>query len=131
MLIDFEGEPMRPLAERRRKHAALRDVAGMRRSIHYAAASVPADGRDEWLAAWQRHAVRAFTRGYRAVTEGAAFLPRTERAFERAVAVFELEKAAYEIVYEANNRPEWVGIPLRGLVSAAAAVSAPESVEAA
>ena len=61
----------------------------------------------------------AFLSGYRAVTIGARFTPANETAFRRALAVFEIEKAAYEIVYEANNRPDWIAIPKRGLVSAA------------
>jgi maltose alpha-D-glucosyltransferase/alpha-amylase len=60
-----------------------------------------------------------FEEGYLSAARPAAFLPDAEEAFRRAVAVFELEKAAYEIVYEANHRPDWVAIPLRGVVSAA------------
>src|SRR5882724_735868 len=115
-IIDFEGEPLRPLEERRRKHTPLRDVAGMLRSIGYAAAS----GR---LAAperrrWEAQARAAYVGAYREATAGAAFVPESEDAFARAVAVLEVEKAAYEIVYEANNRPDWVEIPLAGFVSA-------------
>lgn len=131
LIIDFEGEPLRPLAERRRKHAAVRDVAGMRRSLAYAAASAPRDGDDAWLGGWETEARQAFTEGYRAATRGAPFVPAGDEDFERAVAAFELEKAAYEIVYEANNRPDWIAIPTRGLVSAAAALARPESPGAA
>jgi maltose alpha-D-glucosyltransferase/alpha-amylase len=123
MIIDFEGEPLRPLAERRRKHAAVRDVAGMRRSIDYAAASAGGEDVAPWLSAWRAEAAREFTRGYRHATRGASFVPETEREFDRAVAVFELEKAAYEIVYEANNRPRWLPIPVGGFVSAVAALT--------
>jgi len=119
MIIDFEGEPLRPLAERRRKHTPLRDVAGIVRSLAYAAASAQPAGGEAWLDRWQRDAVDAFLSGYRAVTIGARFTPANETAFRRALAVFEIEKAAYEIVYEANNRPDWIAIPRRGLVSAA------------
>ncbi|OLD97140.1 MAG: hypothetical protein AUG80_12310 [Candidatus Rokubacteria bacterium 13_1_20CM_4_68_9] len=119
MIIDFEGEPLRPLAERRRKHTPLRDVAGIVRSLAYAAASAQPAGGEAWLDRWQRDAVDAFLSGYRAVTIGARFTPTNETAFRRALAVFEIEKAAYEIVYEANNRPDWIAIPKRGLVSAA------------
>jgi maltose alpha-D-glucosyltransferase / alpha-amylase len=115
-IIDFEGEPLRPLDERRRKHTPLRDVAGMLRSLGYAAAS----GRPP--AGWEEQARRAFLEGYRATAGRARFLPGTDADFTRALAVLEVEKAAYEIVYEANNRPDWVAIPVRGLVTASAAL---------
>ena len=115
-IIDFEGEPLRPLDERRRKHTPLRDVAGMLRSLGYAAASAPAP------AGWESRARAAFLEGYRAAAGPAPFLPVDDQAFTRALAVLEVEKAAYEVVYEANNRPDWVAIPVRGLVSASAAL---------
>jgi predicted trehalose synthase len=115
-IIDFEGEPLRPLEERRRKHTPLRDVAGMLRSLGYAAASGPAP------AGWEEQARRAFLDGYREAAGRAPFLPRDETDFARAVAVLEVEKAAYEIVYEANNRPDWIAIPVRGMIQAARAV---------
>ena len=119
-IIDFEGEPLRPLAERRRKHTPLRDVAGMLRSIGYAAASaaLPPAERERWEA----DARAAYVDAYRAATAGARFVPESEAAFTRALAVFEVEKAAYEIVYEANNRPDWLPIPLAGFVSATSAL---------
>jgi trehalose synthase-fused probable maltokinase len=115
-IIDFEGEPLRPIDERRRKHTPLRDVAGLLRSLGYAAASaaVPPD--------WEARARAAFLEGYREAAGGAPFLPRTDAGLARAVAVLEVEKAAYEVVYEANNRPDWIAIPLRGIVQAARAV---------
>jgi predicted trehalose synthase len=120
MLIDFEGEPLRPLEERRRKHTPLRDVAGMLRSFAYAAATSARAGRD--VGGWEHEARVAFVEGYRAAAEGAAFLPASSEAFARAVAALELEKAAYEIVYEVNNRPGWLEIPVRGFVSATASL---------
>lgn len=129
VIIDFEGEPLRPLAVRRARHAALRDVAGMRRSFGYAAAS--GAGRAPWRHAWEEAAGRAFTEGYRAATRGAVFVPAAPADLERALAVFEVEKAAYEIVYEAENRPDWLPLPLAGLVSAAARLSAVVSAGAA
>ena len=116
VIIDFEGEPLRPLEERRRKHTPLRDVAGMLRSIGYAAASAalaPAERRR-----WEEEARAAYLAAYRAATAGAPFMPEADDAFVRAVAALEVEKAAYEVVYEANNRPDWIEIPLAGLVSA-------------
>jgi trehalose synthase-fused probable maltokinase len=134
VIIDFEGEPLRPLSERRQKHAAVRDVAGVLRSIAYAAAasqaraatrprgaSPPPERGDvaAWTEAWEAAARREFIAGYRRATRGARFLPEGDEAFAGVVAVFELEKAAYEVVYEANNRPDWIAIPRRGLVRAA------------
>jgi predicted trehalose synthase len=121
VLIDFEGEPLRPLDERRRKHTPLRDVAGMLRSFAYAAATVARSGHD--VGRWEERARQAFLDGYRAAAGTAPFLPAGGDAFARAVAVLELEKAAYEVVYEANNRPDWVSIPLRGLVTATASLA--------
>ena len=120
-VIDFEGEPLRPLEERRRKHTPLRDVAGMLRSLGYAAATAGAP------AGWEEQARAAFLDGYRAAAGRAPFLPVDATALARALAVLEVEKAAYEIVYEANNRPDWIQIPVRGLQRAARAVSAPAS----
>lgn len=127
MIVDFEGEPLRPLAERRRKHAAPRDVAGLLRSISYAAATGREAEREEWRDTWEEAAAREFTAGYLAAAAGARFLPPVPSAFTRAFAAFELEKAAYEVVYEARHRPSWLAIPLRGLVSAAGRVRAGES----
>jgi trehalose synthase-fused probable maltokinase len=121
MIIDFEGEPLRPLEERRRKHAAPRDVAGMLRSIDYAAAS--AQDAATSLGDWKTDAARAFEDGYRQAAGIVSFSPESREAFDDVVAVFELEKAAYEIVYEANNRPAWIHIPKRGLLTAAARLS--------
>lgn len=124
-LIDFEGEPARPLTERRRKHAAVRDVAGMLRSFDYAAATVIGsrqDGRavEGWARAWEAEARDAFLAGYVARADRAPFLPPSEDALLSTVAAFEVEKAAYEILYEANHRPAWIAIPLAGLVRACA-----------
>lgn len=118
VVIDFEGEPLRPLDERRRKHTPLRDVAGMLRSFGYAAATARA------APGWEEQAREAFVAGYRARTAGAAFVPAPEADFRRAVAALEVEKAAYEVLYEASHRPRWLPIPLQGLVSAAARLRA-------
>lgn len=118
MIIDFEGEPLRSLDERRRKHAVLRDVAGMLRSLDYAAVS--ASDPVTPLRDWQADAAREFLEGYRSAAGSAPFLPESDEAVREVVAVFEIEKAAYEIVYEANNRPDWIAIPERGLLTAAA-----------
>jgi maltokinase len=124
VIIDFEGEPARPLAERRAKLPALRDVAGMLRSLDYAAHAVafelPAAERAPALAmltAWESEARRAFLDGYRgaAAASPAALIPRSEEELLAACAAFELEKACYELLYERNNRPDWVAIPLAGI----------------
>jgi maltose alpha-D-glucosyltransferase/alpha-amylase len=120
VIIDFEGEPLRPLAERRRKHSPLRDAAGVLRSIDYAAVATRPAGLEDWARAWHAEGARTFTEAYRRAVSGARFVPPDDDDFRRALAVFELEKAAYEVVYEANNRPAWVAIPRDGLVRAAA-----------
>jgi predicted trehalose synthase len=121
-IIDFEGEPLRSLAERREKHAPARDVAGLLRSIDYAAATLVRDtpAAAAWATSWRDAARQAFLDAYQAGAHGASFLPVTREAQTRAIAVFELEKAAYEVVYEANHRPDWVSIPTQGLLSASA-----------
>jgi trehalose synthase-fused probable maltokinase len=124
-ILDFEGEPARPLEERRAKQPPLRDVAGMLRSLNYAVHTTvgrrPPAERDRalgWLASWERHARRAFLDGYGgAVAESPVRLvPRSEEELARACAVFELEKACYELRYELNNRPGWASIPARGIL---------------
>src|SRR2546423_14982108 len=118
-------EPLRPLAERRRKHTPLRDVAGIVRSLAYAAASAQPAGGEAWLDRWQRDAVDAFLSGYRAVTIGARFTPTNETAFRRALAGVEIEKAAYEIGDEGNNPPGWIALPNSGLVRASERLGPP------
>jgi maltose alpha-D-glucosyltransferase/alpha-amylase len=111
-VIDFEGEPSKPLAERLRRHCALKDIAGMLRSFDYAAATaVPAAADRSAANAWMR---TAFVDGYRqrARAGGAVFLPPSQAAADALTEMFEMEKALYEVEYEANNRPDWVGIPL-------------------
>ena len=129
LIIDFEGEPARPLEERRRKHAAVRDIAGLLRSLDYAAAvAAQRDGeRAAWDEAWRAEAERAYLAGYRAIGRDAAFLPATDSGFHAALGAFELEKAAYEVVYEVNNRPDWSDIPRRGLLRAAARLRGPRA----
>lgn len=110
-LVDFEGEPLRPLAERLAPDAALRDVAGMVRSIDYAGATgaqqASTDGRRADRSEWTRLATAAFLAGYRDESGG--------ELDERLLKAFVLEKALYEIVYEARNRPAWLAIPRNGI----------------
>ncbi len=117
-VVDFEGEPARPLVERRRKHSPLRDVAGMLRSFAYAAAFAAREAggtaSSEQADAWERAARAAYLGAYFA-PGAASYLPRTRAAADALVALFETEKLFYELRYELNNRPDWVDIPLRGL----------------
>jgi trehalose synthase-fused probable maltokinase len=123
-VIDFEGEPARPLAERRQKAPPLRDVAGMLRSIAYAAATLAASverqldlpTRELRTARWERDVRDGFLTAYLARQGGnATLLPRNESNAARLLLFFEIEKSFYELAYELNNRPEWVGIPMRGI----------------
>jgi maltose alpha-D-glucosyltransferase/alpha-amylase len=120
-IIDFEGEPARPLADRRQKHCALKDVAGMLRSFDYAIESALSQRPDM---ADRRHELPglrdAFLDGYlrSASARGTASIPADRSALAHWLTFFELEKALYELEYEVNNRPEWVHIPLRGILRA-------------
>jgi trehalose synthase-fused probable maltokinase len=115
VVIDFEGEPARPLPERRAKSCALKDVAGMMRSFDYATETARAQGGT--LPA-TLDLSRPFLDGYlsTAALHGAAFLPRERAAIDAWLDFFELEKALYEVDYEINNRLDWVHIPLGGVL---------------
>ncbi|MBW3609505.1 MAG: hypothetical protein KY463_14415 [Actinobacteria bacterium] len=114
IILDFEGEPARSLLERRRKRSPLRDVAGMLRSFAYAASGsellrgVPAPE------GWEEQARSGFLETYMATVDP-SLLPAGRPAIEKLLAIFELEKAVYELRYELNNRPEWVAIPVAGI----------------
>ncbi len=114
IILDFEGEPARSLLERRRKRSPLRDVAGMLRSFAYAASAsqvlrgVPAPE------GWEDDAREAFLTSYLEAVEP-TLLPAGRPAIEKLLAIFELEKAVYELSYELNNRPDWVSIPVAGI----------------
>jgi len=114
VILDFEGEPARSLAERRRKRSVLRDVAGMLRSFAYAASAVSLLRGTDPPEGWEEEARSQFLEGY-FETVDASLLPAGQSATERLLAVFELEKAVYELQYELDNRPDWVGIPVRGI----------------
>jgi maltokinase len=115
VILDFEGEPARPLPERRLKRSPLRDVAGMLRSFSYAAAGARILRGTSPPEDWEERAREVYLDGYRERVDP-ALLPPGQQAFDQLLAVFELEKAVYELRYELNNRPDWVGIPVAGIV---------------
>jgi len=127
VILDFEGEPARPLGERCAKSSPLKDVAGMVRSLSYAAysgliahtARRPEDWKtlEPWARLWERSMGAEFLRAYRNTARNAPFLPSSEDGFRKLLAIFLLDKALYELSYELNNRPTWVRVPLMGILS--------------
>ena len=125
IIIDFEGEPSRSLAERRGKHSPLRDVVGMLRSFNYAAHAAlrqaTADGTGDRAALllqvndWERQTRAAFLEGYVAAAGDSPGYPADPDQAKALLELFTLEKACYELRYELDNRPDWVEIPLGGL----------------
>jgi maltokinase len=115
VVLDFEGEPARPLAERRNKRSCLRDVAGMLRSFAYAASAseIVADVRPP--EGWEARARDQFLAGYWETVDR-TIVPPGDDGRQKLLTVFELEKAVYELRYELNNRPDWVGIPVAGIL---------------
>jgi maltose alpha-D-glucosyltransferase/alpha-amylase len=129
LLVDFEGEPARPIHERRQKQSPLRDVAGMLRSFSYAAQAglntatqldpIQRASLEPWAAAWEQAAGKAFLDSYRGtVAANPALTPTSEQSQDLLLALL-LEKALYELLYELNNRPAWLPIPLKGLLAIA------------
>jgi maltose alpha-D-glucosyltransferase/alpha-amylase len=118
-VIDFEGEPVRPLAERRLKCSALKDVASMIRSFDYATGAARTGDRNTPDDRSTGRLRRSFLDGYltSAFARDAPFVPRDRGAVGTWIDFFEFEKALYEVDYELNNRPDWAPIPLRGLLS--------------
>jgi maltokinase len=117
-VLDFEGEPVRPVAERLVASSPLRDVAGMVRSFHYAARTGLAErGRDvdaelvDLSAAWEARAVEAYLAGYSHVEGVDELLPAVDGDRDKVLRAFELDKAVYEVIYELAHRPDWVDIP--------------------
>jgi maltokinase len=114
VVLDFEGEPARPLLERRRKRSPLRDVAGMLRSFAYAASASELQRGRPAPDGWEDRAREAFLAGYLEAVDS-ALIPPGEAPTRTMLSIFELEKAVYELRYELNNRPDWVGIPVAGI----------------
>jgi maltose alpha-D-glucosyltransferase/alpha-amylase len=125
--LDFEGEPGRTREERRQKLSPLKNVAGMLRSFSYAAHSgflqfaerraVAHDVLKPWVEYWEAWSCAAFLRDYLETAGKASFLPQDSAEMEQALNSFLLEKACYELLYELNNRPAWVRIPLAGIAA--------------
>jgi maltose alpha-D-glucosyltransferase/alpha-amylase len=124
MIIDFEGEPARSLGERRFKRSPLRDVAAMMRSFHYAAMNTLYIGRERpedvrtlrpWSESWADWASVAFLSSWLTTFEPAGVIPSDDEELCLLLEFYLLEKCIYEVGYELDNRPEWVGVPLSGL----------------
>jgi len=123
-IIDFEGETGRPIPERRLKSSPIRDVAGMIRSFHYASRAalrlpgpVPFERRIGILSSWCLATSERFLHGYLKIARRGDFLPESEEDFRHLLTAYTLDKAIYELRYELNNRPDWVSIPIDGLLS--------------
>jgi len=125
VIIDFEGEPARPIEERRVKRSPLQDVAGMLRSFHYAAFA-PLFGENKmqvedarrlsyWAEAWNSWVANRYLEKYFETAGGANYLPESREETRTILELHLLEKAIYELGYELNNRPTWVEIPLQGI----------------
>jgi maltose alpha-D-glucosyltransferase / alpha-amylase len=135
-ILDFEGEPARPLAERRAKSSPLKDVAGMVRSFDYAASAAVMNLADvdagsvalvQTLAeAWRQATEQAFLETYRETIAGCPSWPEDDGVVRRLLDLFLLEKALYEICYEAANRPNWIRIPLKGVTKLLASEATPD-----
>jgi maltose alpha-D-glucosyltransferase/alpha-amylase len=127
VILDFEGEPARPLAERRAKQSPLKDVAGMLRSFSYAAYAAldrftqrrpgTAERLEPWVQLWQNAAAAEFLTAWRATVATNPLLTPAPLQADRLLNAYLLEKALYELLYELNNRPAWVRIPLAGILA--------------
>lgn len=124
-IIDFEGEPARSYSERRLKRAALKDVAGMIRSFHYASygslllnnSTQPEDQKKliPQVEQWQRYMTGFYLQAYLDTVKNSVLIPTNEQDLDTLLQTYILEKAIYELQYELNNRPDWVQIPIRGI----------------
>jgi len=125
MVLDFEGEPLRSLAERRAKRSPLKDVAGMLRSFNYVAVaalfkrcepdSPTWNDLEPWATAWELLARDRFLTGYLTRAHEGRFLPADRDLLGHLIGIFEIEKALYEVAYEQRHRPDWVRIPVYGI----------------
>ncbi len=127
VILDFEGEPARPLEQRRAKYTPLRDVAGMLRSFSYAANSTlmayttrhPDDmaSLEPWARLWEQTVGTEFLNAYRETAASGRILPEADDDFRRVLDACVIEKTIYELTYELNNRPNWIRIPLAGILA--------------
>jgi len=124
VFLDFEGEPMRPLRERRFKRCVMRDVAGLIRSLHYTAEATLKLGRvrnadiealSPWARAWESWLADIYLETYLSAVGAARLVPETRHTTRRLLRFYLLEKCIYEVGYELNNRPDWLEIPVAGL----------------
>ena len=125
-IIDFEGESMQPLSERRLKRSPFRDLAGMLRSFDYATRRVSLARRerrpngesslDTWLSAWAKETASTFLEGYFLAVEGEGFVPSGTRERQGLIKVFSVEKSFLELKYEMANRPDWLDLPVSGIL---------------
>ena len=124
VIIDFEGEPARPINERRFKRCALRDAMGMMRSFSYATEAVLRSGRVRsedlgrlggWADAWVHWASATYLKAYLDALGESPLVPKTDALKDLLLEFYEIEKVVYEVEYELNNRPDWLRIPLSGL----------------
>jgi maltose alpha-D-glucosyltransferase/alpha-amylase len=134
VIIDFEGEPARPLRERRYKRCPLRDVAGMLRSFSYAAESCLRDGRQRaqdqarlrpWGQAWSAWVGAAYLSAYLESPGIGPLMPPVPADARLLLDFYPMDKCIYEVGYELNNRPDWLPIPIRGLLELIGATRAP------
>src|SRR5690606_29081062 len=129
VVLDFEGEPARSLGARRLKRSPISDVAGMLRSFHYAAAIALEDQLEHglvtaenlprilpWRRYWHHWVSVQFLQAYLDAMSGAGLLPASTQELETLLDAYLLDKAVYEVAYEANNRPQRLPIPLAGIV---------------
>jgi trehalose synthase-fused probable maltokinase len=114
VIIDFEGEPARPLPERRAKRSPLRDIAGMLRSFAYATSALQIQHGSAAPPDFEQRARNRFLERYLATVDS-TLLPAGEAAVLNLLSIYELEKAIYELQYELDNRPDWVPIPVAGI----------------
>lgn len=128
IILDFEGEPLKPIDLRRKKKSPLKDVAGVLRSFNYAgygcylnhinSGKIKEDKKIlHKIASWEKQVINSFLIGYMTLIEkeGGDFLPPADK-FSLVMDLFKLEKALYEFIYEINNRPDWLLIPVRGIL---------------
>ena len=127
VIIDFEGEPSRPLSERKIKRSVFRDISGMLRSFDYAAFNVLQEkdsfirpeerlALEPWADRWSFYVGQHFIDTYFAKTKGSEIVPSDSKQREHLIRAYLMNKAVYELNYELNNRPDWASIPLRGIL---------------